>query len=103
MIKCGFCHKSGHNRRSCDEIKKLGAKGIVVGDDQVVEDFPDRSDDSDYSPNGEEEEEEFEEKEENAQFRIEADTPPVDITRAPSDNSLNQPADPSRLSPSPIM
>ena len=63
MSKCRFCHLPGHNVRSCKEIKKLGVKGIVIAEDQTIEDFPDKSDDSDHESNPEEEEEDEDEKE----------------------------------------
>ena len=103
MSACGFCHKVGHNRRTCAEIKKLGAKGIVVEDDQTIEDFPDRSDDSDYEPNPEEEEDDDDEDDEQKRADFSSSDAQRRSIPAPSENPLNQPADPSRPSPSPIL
>ena len=52
MVKCGFCHQIGHNRRRCEEIRKLGLKGIDVPPDAIIEDFNDvlNNNDSDFEP-----------------------------------------------------
>ena len=52
MVKCGFCHQIGHNRRRCEEIHKLGLKGIDVPPDVIIEDFNDvlNNNDSDFEP-----------------------------------------------------
>ena len=57
MVTCGFCHRNGHNRRTCEYIRQLGEKGISVGPDQIIEDFNDEfNDDSDYKHNSDESE-----------------------------------------------
>ena len=102
MVKCGFCHAVGHNRRRCPEIAKLGARGIPVLADAIIEDFPDRDNDPDYVPEEETSISSF------GSSRGEV-APPEDPRHAnppppPSDNPQNRPAQfgSTNLPPSPI-
>ena len=102
MVKCGFCHVTGHNRRSYTKVWSLREKGLSVRSDQTVEDFADQfSDDPDFEP-------EVSDPESAGSTRENVATPdPQHLghdanSSAPSDNVLNVAADPSRLSPSPI-
>lgn len=51
MVKCGFCHVSGHNRRSCEKIYTLCEAGPSVKSNTTIDDFADFfSKDSDFAP-----------------------------------------------------
>ena len=101
MVKCGFCHKLGHNRRRCDEIRKLGLKGIDVPADAIIEDFQDELNDKDsnFEPSSS-----SDSAQEDAitQTQREDEVVPAERTPAPSVNPLNVAADARRVSSSPI-
>lgn len=102
MVKCGFCHVLGHNRRGCDEIRKLGLKGIAVPHDAIIEDFQDILDekDSDFEPERSSDSEVGDDV--PTQVQPDSEVEPQEQTPAPSDNPLNVAADARRVSSSPV-
>ena len=100
MVKCGFCHLPGHNRRSCEKIYALREADNSVISTHTIEDFPDFfSNDPDFVP----ERADSSSSPETANISDFAEDRQDTKTTAPSDNPRNVHADSTRRSPSPIL